>query len=173
MDAVPFPREQCERALRECDFQPEQAAIFLLEQGDDPAVLDFGPDAGDESTDPPEFAELVARLVEVVRQPPEDCIDALRSAGYDLETAAALLLTGAVVTEPQPQSERRFQQHPAPIPDFVAMEDQTFESFTEEEKAQIIRLQEITGRDRAYVIQIFVACDKNEETTANCLLEGK
>jgi hypothetical protein len=166
MDVVPFSREQCEQALRKANFLPETAASILFDGGDEaglPPAFAIGP------VDPPDFAELVARLVEVVQQPSERCTEALRRAGYDLEVAAGNLLAGGG----DPQRERPRAQRPKPGYDDGQMERRTFESFTEAEREQIFRLQEITGRPREYVIEIFLACDKDEEATCNCLLEGK
>jgi hypothetical protein len=41
--------------------------------------------------------------------------------------------------------------------------------FTEEESAQIARLQEL-GFDRELVIRVYLMCDKDEAVAANCLL---
>jgi hypothetical protein len=183
MDAVSFPQDQCERALRLTGFRPESAASFLLdpvEGGLDQYAqlaqllpmlpLLASPDGDEEeeaASEPPDFRDLVARLVDAVRFPPDHCESALRSSQFDLERAAAMLL--AADADRAPIEERG--QEPHVTVQAAAGEDAFV--FTDDEKAQIARLVEITGRDRDYVIQLFLACDKNEEATANCLLEGK
>lgn len=44
------------------------------------------------------------------------------------------------------------------------------ETLTNEDKQVITRLQKITNLDVITIVQVFLACDKEETTTANCLL---
>jgi hypothetical protein len=150
MDAVSLPRDLCERALRLTGFRPEAAAGFLLDPGE--RVPEFG---GNEE-------ELIGRLIEAIGLPREHCERALRNSGFNVELAAAMLVAGAPIESDDRKMAGKFPNDGADKFDF-----------TDEERAQIARLQEITGRDRDYITQVFVACDKNEEATANCLFEEK
>jgi UV excision repair protein RAD23 len=136
------------------EFRPEAAAGLLL----DPSERLLTPGLDEE---PPDFADLVARLIEAVGLPRDHCETALRNNAFNVERAAAMLFAGPPVT-----GDRKVtQQGQNDGEDEVAL--------TDDEKAQITRIQEVTGRDRDYVIQVFVACDRNEEATANCLFEEK
>jgi UV excision repair protein RAD23 len=44
--------------------------------------------------------------------------------------------------------------------------------FSEEERAAIQRLQELGNFPPIQVVQIYLACDKNEEIAANMLFDG-
>jgi hypothetical protein len=136
-----------------------------------PAGAEFSGEEEEAAGDPPNFVDLVTRLVDAVRFPPDHCETALRNNHFNLERAAAMLLAAPPPADPERRPIEREFADPQPPADAPAGPDAFV--FTDDEKAQIARLQEITGRDRDYVIQMFVACDKNEEATANCLLEGK
>jgi UV excision repair protein RAD23 len=143
------------------------------------------------ASDPPNFPDIIRQLTELGYNT-EESEQAARVAGYNIERAASLLVAGSLRRE-EPKSlgpaELLFELLRgdgmtipiSTIEEIVqnanvesGLEDDLNEpdpeqDFTQEEKAQIDRLQEL-GFDRELVIRVYLMCDKDESVAANCLL---
>jgi UV excision repair protein RAD23 len=142
--------------------------------------------AGD---DPPNLDELAASLSELGFSK-ADCEDALRYAKFDPDLAAEVLVSGrldilrAAYLHMLVQSDQLFgtlgdiseeeMDEPAAMDPEVEDDegDDGLQEFTPEERAKIKELVGL-GFDRSTVVQVFLACDKDAEVTANCLLSEK
>jgi type IV secretory pathway VirB10-like protein len=136
--------------------------------------------------DPANFAELVEGLA-ALGYDRDDCEEALRVADYSSPLAAELLSNGGIDRGPEiadigdilallaggPVDDRRtpsedgIDDDPAESPDDEEEEQETV--FTEEEKAQMARLEEL-GFSRRIVIKVYRMCDKDYTLAATCLL---
>jgi hypothetical protein len=104
-----------------------------------------------------------------------------RLAGYDADRAVGLLLDPGAPADaaalrsatglPPEHCERALRAAEYSLQAAAAM--LIGGALTDAEMRQVARLQEATGDERAYVIDVFLACNKNEEAAANCLLEGR
>ena len=191
--------------------------------------------------DPPDFEEKV-KLLENMGYSEGQCIEALRSALYQVEVAADYLLNGYIPDLPKPlnldesqilensdnddEDERNgnaytdliylkklFHDHPENFVDYVHQLEQNgheiahvikqdpvaflyrigldpskydvnafkkpaskyeelMTQFNNEEKNAIHRMESI-GFDTMTIIQVYLACDKNEELTNSCLISMK
>ena len=107
---------------------------------------------------------------------------ALEFTGYDLPAAVALLTKGKTLASETNASKHHGTEPPRPAPAVdghdlrlvnISSEDQrkldeAVKSFTEE---QHLAIQRLTNRhhDHMTVIQVYLACDKDENATAACL----
>ena len=144
--------------------------------GDDQKVSDLRPDAvvdveyrvvsGEEQlswqippagvVDPPNFQELVDGLVELGFER-RQCEQALRMSQFDTNRAAETLLTGEFTANHTEQPQGRF----GPLQSY-------YDSLAPEEKAAVDRLCQIDIPPLT-VIQVYVACDKDEEQARKLL----
>ena len=119
--------------------------------------------------DPPNFAELVANLVDIGFEKSQ-CEQALRIANYNPDTAAMILLSGDVPAAPSNPIS-----HPPPPPSRPQQDtgngqlSQLLSQLTPDEQSTVQNLCESLGFDMETVVQVFLACDKNESMTQDCL----
>jgi UV excision repair protein RAD23 len=138
-----------------------------------------------QAADPPNMEELVANLLEL-GPAREACEEALRLTDYDPDRAAEMIVSGRIDSL-KPDLVQMFVQHlfshmdedfeedlneppeVAPPVDQDADEDSLLVEFTPEEREKIVELEGL-GFDRSTVVQVFKACEKDENMAANCLL---
>lgn len=186
-----YPRDQVEAAMRAAYNNPERAVEYLLTGIPDHVI---GEEADDDeipetTTDTDLFAEAVAQQGQGGAQvaPNTSALDFLRDNPQFIEMRR--------MVQQQPHLlEPLIQQLAASNPQLAALITQNSEAFlhllgegleegsggvpegateiqvTPEESDAIERLSAL-GFDRNLVIQAYFACDKNEEVTANYLLE--
>jgi hypothetical protein len=127
--------------------------------------------------------ELVASLADLGFCK-RDCVDALRITKFDPEPAAEVLVSGKLAQirsamilyltranqlyGPLPGLDPDAPEQPVPEQN-AADEDPVLQQFTPEERAKSQELERL-GFDRSQVVQVFLACDKDPELAANCLL---
>ena len=113
--------------------------------------------------DPPDFAVRVEMLVSIGFER-DLCERALRQANYNPDLAANLLV-GNSVKSPETEMQRRGSRD-------IGTERQQIngliERLTDDEKRVVRRLLS-TGFEEAVVVQVFLACDKDPESTLVCL----
>lgn len=186
-----YPRDQVEAAMRAAYNNPERAVEYLLTGIPDHVI---GEEEGDDeipetTTDTDLFAEAVAQQGQggAAVAPNTSALDFLRDNPQFLEMRR--------MVQQQPHLlEPLIQQLAASNPQLAALITQNSEAFlhllgegleegsgglpegateiqvTPEESDAIERLSAL-GFERNLVIQAYFACDKNEEVTANYLLE--
>ncbi|OHT03588.1 hypothetical protein TRFO_29023 [Tritrichomonas foetus] len=118
---------------------------------------------------------------------PEHALAALEYTIYDLHKAISLLSTGkaigidgqehSVTVDLDPNYDNKskyvtYEENEEPTVPIRRTEEEkklaeTMKGFTEEEKQAVIRLS--FGRDKSIVVQVFMACDKDEALTESCL----
>ena len=128
----------------------------------------------------------------------EDAEDAYRLVEFDRDLAIEVLLNGRLdelrmrsaahqLTSMlgNPAFVEEVQRNPELLNDlgFVMVpydedeedddENATGVVMTPEEEECIRRLMELSGKDRETVVELFVACERNENLTANALLDDK
>lgn len=183
-----YPRDQVEAAMRAAYNNPERAVEYLLTGIPDHVMADEGDDEVPETTtDTDLFAEAVAQQGQGASVAPNtSALDFLRDNPQFIEMRR--------MVQQQPHLlEPLIQQLAASNPQLAALITQNSEAFlhllgegleegggvpegateiqvTPEEQDAIERLSAL-GFERNLVIQAYFACDKNEEVTANYLLE--
>lgn len=135
--------------------------------------------------DPEDFDELVSQLVELGFEAAPSRI-ALRRNAYNIESAAAHLFEQNRVeeissssTEPdEDDDDVEFDSEGEEIrrPHFLSRKNedlgdfqQAYEDLTADEKDIVSDISQQTKTPLAQVIQIYMACDKNQDTTIACL----
>ncbi|CAG81090.1 XPC-binding domain-domain-containing protein [Yarrowia lipolytica] len=184
-----YPRDQVEAAMRAAYNNPERAVEYLLTGIPDHVIGEEADDDVPESnTDTDLFAEAVAQQGQGASVAPNtSALDFLRDNPQFIEMRR--------MVQQQPHLlEPLIQQLAASNPQLAALITQNSEAFlhllgegleegsggvpegtteiqvTPEESDAIERLAAL-GFERNLVIQAYFACDKNEEVTANYLLE--
>ncbi|KAG5356060.1 UV excision repair protein [Yarrowia sp. B02] len=178
-----YPRDQVEAAMRAAFNNPERAVEYLLTGVPDHVTEDD--DVPETTTDTDLFAEAVAQGQGPTAAPNTSALDFLRDNPQFVEMRR--------MVQQQPHLlEPLIQQLAASNPQLAALITQNSEAFlhllgegleeggvpegateiqvTPEESDAIERLAAL-GFERNLVIQAYFACDKNEEVTANYLLE--
>ena len=113
--------------------------------------------------DPKNFNELIDSLIKLGFNK-EDSILALRSSSYSLDLAANFLLNEFIPELPSAPNNTNFE----PLSEYSKL----LLKFNQTE-IEIIKKIEKLGFDSILVMQIFEACDKNEEETLKLLNELK
>lgn len=142
-----------------------------------PLDSDFHEEEDEAPAEPPNFAELVQMLTEM-GFPEEHCQRALRIARYNVERAGSLLVAGDL---PRIDPQLRNPNPPPPNPEgnppneperptAIGSLRTVFDSLNDEERNTILRLENQYHLDRVTVVQVYIACDKNEESTRECLV---
>jgi UV excision repair protein RAD23 len=136
-----YSEDVCANALRFTDFNPDLAANLLV-------------------SGKIENYENAARLLSALQsRVGADGAAEGHEDFFDEETV--------VGTDPGVDDARILEN--SAIPGVVGDDDPVLAEFTEEERLKIQRLQDM-GFEQSYVVQMFKACDKDENVTANCLL---
>jgi hypothetical protein len=142
--------------------------------------------------DPPYFNELIEKIIDIGFSE-NQAIQALRSARYNVDRAADMLLTGHKfdeATEPDIGEIPKPNFDDLPKPDFGSFKEEeedvslvavsvppakygelqgNFDALTADEKAALYRLEKITS-DPSMILQIYIACDKNEDSARECIM---
>ena len=131
--------------------------------------------------DPSNFGELVGQLTEM-GFPAEQCQLALRRSHYNIDNAVNMLLSGQIGSAGDASDFHPAAEYPGASSGSISHGtsglgpsyptsagrfgpvQSTYDELTPEEKAAVDRLC-ATGHDPTTVLQIYVACDKNEEAT--------
>jgi hypothetical protein len=100
---------------------------------------------------------------------PRQCEDALRVANYDIDFALDLLLTGSVAQPPQLRPMAPPQRRSPQLHQFGSVQ-KVYDSLSQRDQAAVLRLVALHP-DPETVIQLFMACDRNEEQTLGLLSE--
>lgn len=111
--------------------------------------------------DPPNFDELVGNMVEL-GLPRDQSIRALRSNHYNIEAAVTAIFNGEV-NDAEPAPQRPGGGSSARFGEFAS----AYESLSESERQAVDRL--CSRADPETALQIYMACDKNEQVAAGCL----
>jgi len=141
--------------------------------------------------DPSNFNELVVNLTEL-GYPISQCKEALRMSNYQPDAAASLLMSGTL-TETKPHvvildaqdfeeedlsddsesedfvNQASPKESPVKVKDSFNQFRTMMNEFSVDQRAAVSRLQRMYPLDESVILQVFVACDKNEMKAAECL----
>lgn len=124
------------------------------------------PDTTKKDDAPPNLQERIDNLVEMGFS--LDLAEkALIASGYNVTAAADMIISHRIPgKEPvEPTNEQHIHNGYGTVA-------QMMDSLTPEQQAVIARIEEM-GFDRSTTIQVYLACEKNEEKTISCLKEMK
>lgn len=140
-------------------IQPDRA--FAMPSASSPTPLISLPD------DPPNFEELANTLAEMGFSI-DLCRAALRQNRYNTEHAANALLIGDVRVDEPPQPPIIQEIPQRDTGGRYGMLQDRFDGLMPEEQTAVGRLEQL-GLEPAMVLQVYLACEKNEETSADCI----
>ena len=148
--------------------------------------------------DPTNFSDLVRNLLELGFDE-KQCEDALRISNYQPDSAASLLINGTLnepkrsvyIVDPNEFDDYSDQNYSDESDDFqnnsnsdskpvkktnIKSNNQfrtLLNNFKPEERQAFNRIQKMFDMDESVIIQVFIACDKNESNTTECLKSMK
>ncbi|OHT15162.1 hypothetical protein TRFO_14333 [Tritrichomonas foetus] len=129
--------------------------------------------------EPDDFDKLVAELTDLGFEK-DACEAALRIAKYNVEAAANLLImennpeADKILYLPENEEEDDDEEEEVITarPTLGPLRE-TYENFSQDERNKVDRISKKTGIDLQTVIQVFEACDRDENNTKSLLLGSK
>ena len=122
-----------------------------------------------QNQDPPNFDQLVLSLQEMGFTE-DQCKQALRARNYEVDAAADYLINGGAGAAPPPPPQPSPPRVPSDRGGKYGELQSAFDSLSDDEKAAVTRLESL-GLDPITVLQVYMACGKDETATATCITE--
>ena len=120
------------------------------------------------SDDPPNFNQLVSDLQDM-GFPEEQCKQALRATRYNMQAAVDRLLNGSEGSAPPPPASPPREVFHRSSGRYGELQN-LFDALSDDEKAAVSRLEQL-GLDSITVLQIYLACEKDEASATSCINE--